>query len=127
MKRWLPSLLSILFLAVLGGCAHESAGSLAGGGYLEGECEFAGDCYGGPEYDYGCIFYQPMTMPARMEIVQARQIRVPRSVEPRGGPSGPSAPDAPSSVSVPAMPAPVAREPVVLVSPSSGGRTPHGP
>jgi hypothetical protein len=122
---------SSLFLALsLAGCAHQSGGyGYGGGGYLD-DCEYAGDCYGGPQYT--CVFYEwPAPAPARMEINVARHFHSTRVVGPREGGSsqdyGPgSSSSSSSSASAPPASMPiVAREPVVMAAPSVDRGTPR--
>ncbi len=126
MRKRLLLIPSIALLLGFAGCAHQSAGG--GGGYAPmafGDCEFETDCYGGPEGTYySCVFYQSPSMPARMTITVPRHHPSPRVVN-RGDwtPGSPST-DSSSTSSV-APPPPVSREPVVLASPSGGGRTSH--
>jgi hypothetical protein len=131
MRKRLLVISSLPLLLGLAGCAHQSAGGYAGMAF--GDCEFEADCYGGPERaPYSCVFYQSPSMPARMAITGTRHHPSPRVVD-RGDrmPGSPSmdAGSASSSASAtpPPAPPPVAREPVVLVSPSGEGRTPRTP
>ena len=113
---------------ILSGCAHESGAYFSGSGFPD-ECELGGDCYAGPQYT--CVFYGPASLPARLEIDVARHSRFTRIVNPRDSGPGMPPPDsggsASASASAPApAPAMPAREPVILVSPPTDGRIPHG-
>jgi hypothetical protein len=124
MKKWLlaVSILSLVFS--LTACAHREAAYGYGGAFVEG-CEFDQECYAGPQYT--CVFFQPPTAQTRMQNAVAKRHGSPRVVNPHEGLAGGSpGPTAPSSTSYTApAPAPVARAPVVMASPSSGGRTPQ--
>ncbi len=126
MRKWLLAASILSLFASLTACAHRNAayGYGVGGVFPEG-CEFDEECYAGPQYT--CVFYQPPAAPARLEIALARPHGSPRVIGPReglaGGSPGPSAPSVTSSM--PPSPPPVARAPVVLSSPPSGGRAPQ--
>ena len=122
---------SFLLLVGLAGCAHQSAGG--GGGYAGmafADCEYSEDCYGPDTSPYTCVFVQAPSVPARLAITApAHRHPSPRVVHRGdwGAPSGDSFGGAGTSASAappPPPPAP-AREPVVLVSPGGGGRTPR--
>lgn len=131
-KRGL-SVVSMLLALTLASCAHQAGGGYVygGGGYFD-DCEFGGDCYGGPQYT--CVFYEwPAAVPARMEINVARHSHSTRVVGPRDGstPQDYGSSSSSSSASAPppsatSMPL-VARDPVVVAAPSvdHGSPRPH--
>lgn len=117
MRKWLLAVSSSVLALSLAGCAHQTGGGAYGVGYLD-ECQFGDDCYyGGPQYT--CVFFQPAAAPARMEITVARHSRSTRVVGPRDEGPGTYGPGSSSAtVSAPASVPAVAREPVVVASPS---------
>jgi len=124
MKKLLLAAPSLLLL-LLAGCAHGNAG-YAAAGYPLPECDFAEDCYGYDRYAYTCVFYQAVpAVPARLQVVLGPRHPSPRVVHrgdgdpigrPDPGTGSSSASLAPAASAPP--PAPVAREPVTLVSPA---------
>lgn len=127
MRKLVLAVSSLFALASLAGCASQQAGFAGyGSGSLYGECEFGEDCYGPESYEYTCVFYQPVPgVPARLSIEVSTR-HPPTRVVHRGNGSQISPPSdsggsSSASASLPsasvALP-PVAREPVVLVSPS---------
>jgi hypothetical protein len=134
MRKPLLTVSSLLLLLLLGlaGCAHQGAGGgagYAGGAY--GDCEFGEDCYGPYNTTYTCVFYQTPSMPARLAIAPVqRHHPSPRVVDrdwSPGTPSTDSSGNANAPSAAPAPSAPIAREPVVQVSPPGGSRSPRTP
>ncbi len=133
MRKPLLVALRLLLLLSLAGCAHQSAGYAAAGSYAFDDCDFEGDCYGGLDGTAAsCVFVQNPAAPARLAVVLSRQRHTTRVVNREDWPGRPgtdsswngnTSTSAPPSVSL--APAPVAREPVILPSPSGGGRSPR--
>ena len=132
MKKLLLAI-SALCLLLPAGCAHQSAGYSAVG-YPAGECDFSEDCYGYDRYPYSCVFYQGVpAIPARLQVVLGPRRPSPRTVPRSEGdavgrpePGTSSAPSSPAPSASLSQPVSIAREPVIFVSPSAEGRTPHG-
>ncbi|HLN57482.1 MAG TPA: hypothetical protein VK416_02920 [Thermoanaerobaculia bacterium] len=135
MRKPLSVVLPLFFLISIAGCAHQSGVSAASVGYAYDDCDFAGDCYGVLDMTTAsCVFVQNPAAPARLAIIVPSQHHTTQVVNPRDSMSGSPSPDPSwngnsSSVPPPASfpPAPVAREPVILVSPASDGRSPRTP
>jgi hypothetical protein len=129
MRKRALAVSSMVLALSLASCAHQAGGgyaSGAGGGF--DDCEFGGDCYGGPQYT--CVFYEwPAAAPSRMEINLARHSHSTRVVGPRdgsapqdsGSSSSSSASAPPSATSMPI----VARDPVVIAAPSVDRASPR--
>ncbi len=126
MRKLALAVSSLFALASLAGCASQQAGSTgySAAGSFTGDCEFGEDCYGPDAYQYTCVFYQPVpAAPARLNIEVSHR-HPPTRVVHRGDSnqfnpqpdSGSSASASAPSVSI--APPSIAREPVVMASPS---------
>jgi hypothetical protein len=137
MRKMLLVLLPLLFMVTLAGCAHQSGGyAAASGGYAFDDCDFEGDCYGGLDRTTStCVFVQNPAAQARLAVIVSHQHPATRVVNRGdwmpGTPSTDSSWNGNTSTSAPppasVAPAPIAREPVVLVSPAGDGRSPRTP
>jgi hypothetical protein len=135
MRKLVLAVSSLFALASLAGCASRSAGYSGyggGGGYLFGECEYDGDCYGRDTDQYTCVFFEPAPrVPTRRDIALSNRHSSTRVVHRGDGslsfPQPDSSNGSTQSATPPSTsfaPAPVAREPVVLATPS-GDRSPR--
>jgi hypothetical protein len=136
MRKPLSVALPFFLLILMAGCAHQSGVSAASVGYAYDDCDFDGDCYAGVDTTAAsCVFVQNPAAPARLAIIVPPQDHATRVVDPRepmrGSPPPDSSWNGSSSASAPPSadfsPAPVAREPVILVSPAGDGRSPRTP